>query len=216
MKIPKGFEDKVTKEMTEESAKLLGFHKKGFRLLYDDFLEPDLFNALRDLVTNNGFIWNFRLGVVDQTKWDYSPSENYAFSHLVWYQTDGVVSPQAKELQPLIMPLFQKLEILHPLRVKFNLDIRREKHRETGYHCDCAVANTNYFLYKTAILYFNDCNGYTQFESDKAPVKSKANRLIIFDGNLKHQGVPQTDQQMRYVLNLNYIAPIVPPNGKSF
>ena len=40
--------------------------------------------------------------------------------------------------------------------------------------------------------------------------------MIIFDGNLQHQGVLQTDTQMRYVLNLNYIAPTVPPNGRPF
>ena len=114
------------------------------------------------------------------------------------------------------MPVFDRLDIKYPTRVKFNLNIRRETNYETGYHTDCGAANKNYFDYKTAILYFNDCNGFTQFEKDGAPVKSKTNRLIIFDGNLKHQGVLQTDAQMRYVLNLNYIAPCVPPFGRPF
>lgn len=204
------------KEVYKESAKLVHRHKRGFRLLYDDFLEPDIFNNLRDFIQGNGFIWHFRLGVVGETKWDYAPTENFAFSHLVWHKTGGVVSPQAQELQPLIMPIFEKLDIQYPTRIKFNLNIKRETNYETGYHTDCGAAQKSYFEYKTAILYFNDCNGFTQFEKDKAPVKSKSNRLIIFDGNLKHQGVLQTDTQMRYVLNLNYISPTVPPNGRPF
>ena len=114
------------------------------------------------------------------------------------------------------MPIFERLDIAYPLRVKFNLDLRREKYFETGYHTDCQAGGKSYFDYKTAILYFNDCNGYTQFKKDSAPVKSKTNRLIIFDGTLEHQGVPQTDQQMRYVLNINYIAPNLPFGGKAF
>lgn len=209
-------EQQFPEEVYRESAKLVHRHKKGFRLLYDDFLEPDVFNNLHDFITGNGFIWNFRLGVVSHTKWDYAPTENFAFSHLVWHKADGVISPQAQELQPLILPIFEKLDIQYPTRIKFNLNIKRETNYETGYHTDCAAAKKNYFDYKTAILYFNDCNGFTQFEKDKAPVKSKTNRLIIFDGNLKHQGVLQTDTQMRYVLNLNYISPTVPPNGRPF
>lgn len=209
-------EPKFTEEEYRESAKLVHRHKKGFRLLYDDFLEPDIFNNLRDLITGNGFIWNYRLGVVAKKEWDYEPTEDWAFSHLVWHRTDGVVSPQAAELQPLLTPLFRRLDMAYPCRIKFNLGLKRNTNYETGYHTDCGAAGKSYFDYKTAILYFDDCNGFTQFEKDGAPVKSKTNRLIIFDGNLKHQGVLQTDTQMRYVLNLNYISPTVPPNGRPF
>lgn len=196
-------------------------HPKGFRLLYDDFLEPNLFNGLRDLITDNSFPWNYRLGVVLKKDWDYEPTEDWALSHLVWHGHSGVVSPMSYELQPYMTSIFQQLDIEIPCRIKFNLGIRRNTNYETGYHIDCGFATSattqkGYFDYKTAIIYFNDCNGYTQFKKDGAPVKSKANRMIIFDGNLQHQGVLQTDTQMRYVLNLNYIAPTVPPNGRPF
>jgi len=196
-------------------------HKKGFRLLYDDFLEPDLFNSLRDLITGGGFSWHYRLGIVRRKNWDWEPTEDWGLSHLVWHGTSGVVSPQAYELEPYLKPIFMKLSMYYPIRIKFNLGIKRDTNYESGYHTDCAATTSSntqkdFFDYKTAIIYFNDCNGYTQFKKDGAPVKSKANRIIIFDGNLEHQAVLQTDTQMRYVLNINYIAPTVPPNGKPF
>ena len=100
-----------TEAQKQESARLVQRHKKGFRLLYDDFLEPEIFNNLRDFITGNGFLWNFRLGVVGHTKWDYAPTEDFAFSHLVWHQTSGVVSPQAQELQPLITVSYTHLTL---------------------------------------------------------------------------------------------------------
>ena len=105
-------------------------HPKGFRLLYDDFLEPNLFNGLRDLITDNSFPWNYRLGVVLKKDWDYEPTEDWALSHLVWHGHSGVVSPMSYELQPYMTSIFQQLDIEIPCRIKFNLGIRRNTNYE--------------------------------------------------------------------------------------
>ena len=57
---------------------------------------------------------------------------------------------------------------------------------------------------KTAILYLNTSDGYTEFE-DGSRVDSRANRMVIFDSKLEHQGVTSTDQKARVVINFNYV-----------
>ena len=55
----------------------------------------------------------------------------------------------------------------------------------------------------TAIYYLNTNNGFTKFENgDK--VNSVANRMVIFDSNLKHTGTSCTDAHARMLINFNY------------
>ena len=49
----------------------------------------------------------------------------------------------------------------------------------------------------------NTCNGWTEFEKG-GKVKSVENRIVIFDSNLKHQGVTCTNEQRRVLINFNY------------
>jgi Rps23 Pro-64 3,4-dihydroxylase Tpa1-like proline 4-hydroxylase len=57
----------------------------------------------------------------------------------------------------------------------------------------------------TAIFYLNNNNGYTIFE-DGSKVDSVENRLVVFNSNVMHSGVSQTDSKVRCVINLNYIS----------
>ena len=59
------------------------------------------------------------------------------------------------------------------------------------------------FNHKVLLLNLNDNNGYTEFENDHK-VMSKANEAVIFDGNIKHRSVSQTDEDLRININLNY------------
>ena len=72
---------------------------------------------------------------------------------------------------------------------------------QSPYHQDQSK-NPNH---KIAIYYINTNNGYTIFEHNKQQIQSIQNRLIIFDGHLRHAGVSTTDTKRREVLNLNYI-----------
>ena len=43
---------------------------------------------------------------------------------------------------------------------------------------------------------------HTKMNGDK--VECVENRMVIFDSNLKHEGVSCTDQQRKVVINFNY------------
>ena len=48
----------------------------------------------------------------------------------------------------------------------------------------------------------NTNDGYTEFENGHR-VESVANRVVIFDSNIKHTGVSCTDEKRRVVINFN-------------
>ena len=53
-----------------------------------------------------------------------------------------------------------------------------------------------------ALFSINNNNGYTLFENgDK--ILSKENQLILFNGDLKHCSVAQTDENVRINININ-------------
>ena len=57
---------------------------------------------------------------------------------------------------------------------------------------------------KTAVFYINTNNGYTEFENG-VRVNSVANRVCIFDSNLRHRGTTHTEgDNQRIVVNFNY------------
>ena len=59
------------------------------------------------------------------------------------------------------------------------------------------------FECKAAIYYINDNNGYTMIGDKK--VKSKGNRIVLFNANTKHYGTNSTNLNNRIVINFNYI-----------
>ena len=69
------------------------------------------------------------------------------------------------------------------------------------YHTDWTFPGS---IHRTAIYYCNTNNGFTEFETGEK-FNSEFNRLVIFDGRIKHMGYTCTDQQTRVVLNVNYL-----------
>ena len=68
------------------------------------------------------------------------------------------------------------------------------------FHCDRKYDCT------TAILYMNTNNGYTLLgEKEKIKIKSEENTMLIFNSQIKHCAVSQTDTERRVVINFNYI-----------
>ena len=99
---------------------------------------------------------------------------------------------------PDLMPLLNKINPKEILRVKANLGTRTPVHVEGGMHTDSKMKHT------TAIFYLNTNNGYTKFENGTF-VESVANRLVVFNSDLLHSGFSQTDENIRCLINLNYI-----------
>ena len=90
-----------------------------------------------------------------------------------------------------------KVEAKKCERIKANLTFRTPTIEPALFHIDYPDG-------KTAVFYINTNDGYTEFESG-VRVSSVANRVCIFDSNLKHRGTTHSEgENQRIVVNFNY------------
>ena len=59
---------------------------------------------------------------------------------------------------------------------------------------------------KTAILYLNDCDGGTELQINNKTifVKAEANKIVIFDTDIKHRALTSKNEPVRFIINFNY------------
>ena len=154
--------------------------------IIDNYLPDNVFNILQEELLSHKFPWYFNDHIVQHTP------TNYQFVH--------VFKPPSPFID-IIAPLLNKIKPKRIIRCKMNLRPITDEPSQSPYHQDQSK-NPNH---KIGIYYINTNNGYTIFEHNKQQIQSIQNRLIIFDGHLRHAGVSTTDTKRRVVLNLNYI-----------
>ena len=162
--------------------------------VYDDFLPEVVFDTLnRGIVNNNGFHWYFS---------DYMTQPNdgrYQFFHNIFnVRYGGVLS----EYYSFFEPVLEKLGVQRLDRIKINLNPKTFFHRKGDWHID-NNPDDPYQHSKTALLYLNLNNGWTEFKKH-GRVKVKPNRAVLFDSPLYHRKVTCTDKAKRVIVNFNY------------
>ena len=160
--------------------------------IIDNFLDGVSFNKIQTLMLCNGTVSWFYNPFVNSEK---DPEHYFQFTHTFYADA----CPQSNHWTEL-HPVFKKLKIFSLIRVNANLLTKSAEIVEHGYHVDF---NPPHSIFKTSIFYINTNNGYTKFE-DGTKVESVANRMVVFDGNLKHTGTTCTDSNVRVVVNFNY------------
>lgn len=166
--------------------------------IIDNFLLELECNRLIDqIVKNEYFPWFYspvtrkEYGVSNQCEELY----DYQFTHVVYHDN----APKS-DYYFSIAPFLNYLKIKSLIKAKFNCNPNSSKIVEHGYHIDTIDSSYNSI---TGIYYLNSNNGYTKFENGQV-VESISNRLVLFPSNMLHTGTTCTDQQARYVLNINY------------
>ena len=157
----------------------------------DNFLSIPDFDKLTQFILGRDFQWYFRPTIACHKQ----GLDQYQFVHTFF----NISLPHLNNWSPLLCPVLDKLKARYIFRIKANLRPRTSDLVLSDYHTDM---NLNQ---QTAILYLNTNNGYTKFLDDSKTVNSVANRLLTFDGSLKHCGTSCTDDNTRVVLNINYI-----------
>ena len=155
--------------------------------IIDNFLPEEEFKSIQSLMMGGEFRWFYVEGRA--TKDDGL----YHMTHMFFQPEVGLNS----EHLDMWNTFMNKVEAKKCERIKANLTFKTPTIELSEYHRD-------YDDMKTAIFYINTNNGYTEFESG-VRVSSVANRVCIFDSNLKHRGVSHTEgDQQRIVVNFNY------------
>jgi hypothetical protein len=160
--------------------------------IIDNFLPDKEFRQIYNLMLSADFPWYFANSKLPPTHLIIEEKYNYQFGHS-FYRDYAFHSNYGVN----IIPIIKKIAPITIFRIKGFLLPRADKIAEYGYHLD------NEYNTKVAIYYVNTNNGYTKFE-DGTVVDSIANRMVLFDGNIKHTGSTCTDQKIRCGINFNY------------
>ena len=155
--------------------------------IIDNFLPEEEFKSIESFMMGGEFRWFYSDGAVE-------PDDGqFHMTHMFFQPQVGSNS----EHLPIWNTFMNKVEAKKCERIKANLSFKTPTPEPTLYHRDCCDM-------KTATFYINTNNGYTEFESG-VRVSSVANRVCIFDSNLKHRGTSHTEgDDQRIVVNFNY------------
>ena len=157
----------------------------------DDFLPSNQFERISDNLMGKDFpwYWNHYVNVSGEQH------EHGQFTHNFFNYLDD--NPWGSMWGECLEDLIDSFTWKDLIRIKANLIPRTPTNIVSGYHVDQP------FPHKVGILYINTNDGCTMFENgDK--IDCVANRMLFFDGGMRHSSVTDTDQYNRVVINLNY------------
>lgn len=130
---------------------------------------------------------------------DYDYEKRLTCDPLYDYQLVHQIYGNYRYVSPLnLEPFFRDLGANAIVRCKANLNPRTSEIVKHSYHTDVT------FNCKTALLYLNTCDGYTEFEECGTRVESVAGRVVIFPSQLRHTGTSCTNAKKRIVINTNF------------
>lgn len=164
-------------------------HKNKDIKVTKDFLDKNKFDSITKIVVSTYFPWFY------QHEQNPNAKDGFFFSHKL-YAHDVVNSANYDSI--VVNCLKPRINYSSLVRAQVNLLTRTDKPRRSILHRDFDNQHMT-----TAILYLNESNGYTEFESGEM-IKSIPNMYVEFPTNLKHRAVSQTDVDCRCVINLNY------------
>jgi hypothetical protein len=158
-----------------------------------NFLPVKEFKILQDYLFNSEIGWFFRDSQTRDSK-----NKDYYFTHS-FYNNFRINS---EVFIPLIVPILNKLNAVMIDEVRANLFVNRFKQIKSEAHIDKPYKNCT-----TAILYMNTNNGYTNLNINNKDIKilSEENKILIFNNEIKHSAVSQTNTARRIIINFNYL-----------
>jgi hypothetical protein len=185
--------------------------------IIDNFLTKSYHKNILHLLTSVRFEW----GYVDDITGAPTNSNGervfngYGFTHPLWVGTDGAISPRSPYFFPMLCQILDvtNCDLIWRARVDMVTWSGKEDFIHPP-HEDFRFPNT------AAVFYINESDGDTIFYNVKPSIESnpnykdlkeydrvspKANRLVMFDGELLHTGCSPTKHKNRILINSNYI-----------
>jgi len=158
--------------------------------IIDNFIEDKtILNDIQNLLLGDQFPQYY----LRDTGYEGDTSD-FLFCHILFFEGKQT----SDYFHRVATPLLGRMNFNYLERVKVNLYTKKCKFIETAMHTDM-----NGVSHTVGIYSVNTNNGYTLFENGQK-VESVANRLVIFDGNMKHCSVSQTDTNIRVNINMNF------------
>jgi len=163
-------------------------HKNKDIKVTKNFLMKNEFDFISKIITGSDFSWFY------QKEQNAHAKDGFFFSHIL-YSFDHINSDNFNNI---ITPLSRRIGYESLRRCIINLITRSDVPRRSIFHRDFDDDRLT-----TGILYINNNNGYTEFETGEK-IKCISNMYVEFPCKLKHRSISQTDVDARCVINLNY------------
>jgi hypothetical protein len=165
--------------------------KNNYEII-NNFCIPELFNQFKEIVFSENMAWFYRgrlAGDTNKSYWTHCLFNNHTIDSNLFSN-------------PFIKFILEKLNIATLIEMKLNLTLKSTNPIESNFHNDYPFPNC-----KTAIVYINTCNGKTVIKIKKEiEIKSEENKALVFDTDVLHKVVSQTDVDRRIILNINYFS----------
>ena len=162
---------------------------------YNNVLSESEYNKILTSVKSKNIAW-FKVPILkDENAWQ--------LSHYLYFE-HNVTSDYFSLCKSLLD--FINAKIYH--RVKLNCNVKRKKEGKLGgFHHDLLYNSEPVKELKVGIYYINTTNGKTLIkENDNiVEIDCEANSLVTFPNTYEHTATQHTDEEFRYVLNINYI-----------
>lgn len=163
------------------------FDEELFRQIYHE----EIFGVDSEEVIKPSMPFHYCKGVA------YADDEDFYFVHKLFDYSQHM-SDYSKTL---LFPLLDKIDAYALIQAKVNMFTKTPENHLHNIHTDMEK------FHKTCIFYINTCNGGTMVgENDEIFVNSVANRALIMHEPIPHRSVSCTDENVRVVINVNYIA----------
>ena len=153
-----------------------------------NFLDKKTFLKCQEILFGE-LPWFYRGELVEDKK------NNFYFTHS-FMKEQQVTSPAYDHI---IKPFVERLRMKYIFEIRANLILKTDKEIFSGFHVDTDKSST------TAIFYVNNNNGHTILDKKKKiKIKPTANKLLIFNNELPHGVMAQTNTKRRIIINFNY------------
>lgn len=163
--------------------------KNNYQIL-NNFCPPEIFNEFKEIAFSENISWFYRARLAGDTNKSY-------WTHCLF--NDHKIDSNLFYI-PFIKYTLDKLNVASLVQIRLNLTLKSSTPIESNFHNDYFFKNC-----KTAIVYLNTCNGKTVIKVKKEiEVKSEENKALVFDTDILHKVVSQTDVDRRIILNINY------------
>tara|TARA_A100001035_G_C27531318_1_gene385365 strand:+ start:48 stop:626 length:579 start_codon:yes stop_codon:yes gene_type:complete len=181
--------------------------------IFDDFLTKSYHEEILKLMSSFNFPWYWQDNIT--LKEGSKNLNKYGFSHIFWTQEAG----QRNSIETL----FLKSALLQMLDVTECNSIVRSRADMTTYVGKEFIHDPHIdfdFPHIASIYYVNDSDGDTIFYNQKTydtnqidnldlqeykRVTPKANRLVIFEGDIVHTGSSPVNSKKRILINSNFL-----------
>ena len=165
-------------------------------IIVDDFLPKDDFKTIQDILLGSEFGWFYNSRI------DFPDDKNkFQFTHTLYRFNQPQSSYYNEWYEILVKPITMGSTGSALDKIKVNLLTRTPEIVENKFHTDIRPPK---MPFTTSIFYVNTNNGYTKFKNGTI-VESVENRLVTFPVNNQHKGSTCTDENIRVVINFNYM-----------